>query len=501
MSAGRSPVRGLGAVTIAALLAGCSVTPQPITPGELATRAQDNRVAVVANQEPVTGPIDLYEAMARALKYNLDYKVEQLNQTVRDRELKLSTYDMLPQLVANAGYYGRSNQAGASSLSLLTGRQSLEPSTSTEKNVFSGDLTLSWDILDFGLSYVRAKQKADNVLVAAEERRKVSNRIIEDVRTSYWRAVSAERLLTKLGQLQGEVSTTLTNSERLADRRKSAPLVALTYQRELVEIEANVKSLSRELRIAKAQLAALMNLDPGTEYQLALPRREDALPAVNLSAEDEVMTALQNRPELRQVGYQQRINKRELDAQILSAFPSLKGFVGLNADSNDFLYNNNWAQYGARSAFNLMNVFRLPAAKKAVKAQGDALRAKELATAMAVMTQVHVARARYALYTSELETARHSYTVQSRIMGQIDGGFRGGAISQQTLLREQMNSLVSEVRYDIAYADAQNSYANLYAAMGLDSFLPEDTDRQSVAELSAALKGLWAQRETATTAK
>ena len=184
-------------VATAALLSGCSVTPKPLAPSELAMRAQQNAVDVTANQEPVGSEISLYDAMARALKYNLDYKVELMDEALKVRELNLSKFDMLPQLVASGGYFGRSNYSGASSLSLLTRRQSLEPSTSSERNIFSGDLTLSWDVLDFGLSYVRAQQKSDEVLISLERRRKVANRIIEDVRTSYWRAVSAERLLTK----------------------------------------------------------------------------------------------------------------------------------------------------------------------------------------------------------------------------------------------------------------------------------------------------------------
>jgi len=162
-------------------LSACAVTPKPMSAAELDTRAAHNRIATTADQEPVSGPIDLYEAMARALKYNLDYRVEQMQQDLKSRELNLASYDMLPQVVANGSYFGRSNQAGASSLSLLTRRQSLEPSTSTDRDVIAGDLGVSWDILDFGLSYIRANQKADGVLIAAEERRKVANRVAEIV--------------------------------------------------------------------------------------------------------------------------------------------------------------------------------------------------------------------------------------------------------------------------------------------------------------------------------
>lgn len=484
-------------LSVTALLSGCAVKPEPLTPSVLQTTAEKNFERVDAEQEPVTASIDLYEAMARALKYNLDYKVEMMDEALKSRELNLSRYDMLPQLVASAGYAGRNNYSGASSLSLITRRQSLEPSTSAEKNLYTADLTLSWDVLDFGLSYVRAKQNADEVLISQERRRKVANRIIEDVRTAYWRSVSAQRLLDKLQLLEDSVTATLENSERLAERRLSAPLTALTYQRELVEIQASVRRLQRELVIAKAQLAALMNLKPGTEFSLALPDRGQAMPEVKYSGEDMMLTALQNRSELREVSYRQRINAKELDAALLSALPSFRGILGVNVDSNDFLHNSDWMQWGARASWNVLNLFRYPAQKKAVKAQDDLLQQRELALTMAVITQVHVARARFAHLTEELSTASHQMRVQDKIMAQIRAGHKAGAMSQQTLLREEMNTLVAEVKYDIAYADTQNAYANLFGSMGIDDFSPDITGRENVQTLRASLTKLWDDRALA----
>ena len=232
-----------------------------------------------------------------------------------------------------------------------------------------------------------------------------------------------------------------------------------------------------------------------------LPPRDAALPPAPFTAEEEIDTALRNRPELHQLDYQERINRRELQAKIIAAFPSVKGFVGVDADSNDFLYHNNWVQYGARASWNLLSVVRLPAEKRTVRAQDDVLHAKALATAMAVMTQVQVARARYALYGSELDTARHQQRIQYGIMHQIDGGYKAGAISQQTLLREQMNSLVTQVKLDIAYADAQNAYANLYAAMGLDNYTPNVAPDRSVNGIAGDLREMWARRETLAEAR
>jgi outer membrane protein TolC len=171
--------------------------------------------------------------------------------------------------------------------------------------------------------------------------------------------------------------------------------------------------------------------------------------------------------------------------------------VGVNVDSNDFLYNNDWFQWGARASWNLLSLFRLGDHKKAVRAQEDLLRQRELALTMAVITQVHVSRARFGHLKEELDTAAHQMRVQDKILYQIRSGYKAGAMSQQTLLREEMNTLVAEVKYDIAYADAQNAYANLFASMGIDDFSPDVTGREDVTTLKNSLAGLWQNREAA----
>ncbi len=102
------------AVLLALLLAGCSVQPKAFDANENQARSADLVVRANADQEPVTGPIDLYEAMARAIKYNLDGRVELMNLALAQRELDLSRYDMLPKLVATVDYGGRDNYSGAS---------------------------------------------------------------------------------------------------------------------------------------------------------------------------------------------------------------------------------------------------------------------------------------------------------------------------------------------------------------------------------------------------
>src|SRR5262249_30708677 len=104
---------------------GCAITPIPLTADEVQSRVKGDRAVLTKDQEPLAGPVDLYEAMARALKYNLEARIELMHKMLAQTQLDLSHYAMLPRLAANAGFDGRNNFPGGVAQSLLTGRQVL----------------------------------------------------------------------------------------------------------------------------------------------------------------------------------------------------------------------------------------------------------------------------------------------------------------------------------------------------------------------------------------
>ena len=122
-------------VPVVLIAAGCTVRTEPLTPEANAVFGHEKLVRATANQEPITGSIDLYDAMARALKYNLDTKVEIMQAALKTREADLVSYSALPKVVAGAGYAGR-DQADPST-----------PST-RDDSIGTADLTFSWNILD-----------------------------------------------------------------------------------------------------------------------------------------------------------------------------------------------------------------------------------------------------------------------------------------------------------------------------------------------------------------
>jgi len=478
---------------LAIVLASCSVTTKPFTEIELALNADDKVQRVDADQEPVSKSISLYEAMARALKYNLDFQVQVFAKALENQKLIQARADMLPDLVANAHYSDRSNDPFSFSVSRL-GVPSVNPSTSREKQNLAKDLTFSWHILDFGLSYVRAKQASDKVLIAEEQKRKVVNRIIEDVRTAYWRAVSSERLLQGFERLEGRVARALSNLRALKRSGYTSPIAALTYQRELVDIKRQIQRLERELKTAKIQLAALMNVRPNKKYSLVIPKRNLSSLALQIPTGEMVRLALQNRPELRELAYSGRINEREAEVALLEMLPGIQLYAGANYDSNKFLLNNDWISWGSRASWNLMKLFTYPVRKRVVDTEAQLIDKRALAMTMAIMTQVEVARARYYYLRKSARTAGEYYRIQRQILRQIRASAQAHASSEQSRIREEMNTLIASAQYDIAFADLQNAFATIYASIGVDPHGDQLDLLESVENIAGALKETWNAR-------
>jgi outer membrane protein TolC len=470
------------------LASGCAVLPDPISEEEF-TRLGESRLARLdAEQVPVTAPIDLHEAMARALKYNLDHRVEEVQAALRLAELDLAHYEMLPKAVANSGYFERDSYDASSSYNLITRTPNFGASTSQERRIANSDSVFSWHILDFGLSYVRARQAADKALIAEETRRRVMHRVIEDVRSAFWRAASSERLHARLKRLEARAAAALRNAREVATSQEVSAITALTQQRELVEIRRTLKELGRDVVVAKSQLASLMNLKPGTKFTLAAPVAGKP-PRLAMPVQSMVHEAVSRRPELRENAYQRRINEHERDIALLELLPGIQIYAGGNYDSNDFLLNNHWLNWGAKASWNLIKVFQLPARREVIDGQDALIEERAMALTMAVMTQVHVSRARFVHLTSELATAEEFRTVQSDLVEQIRAEAEANRVSEQTLIREELGLLVAEAKRDLAHASVEGAYANCLAAMGLDPD-PSLLDASlPLAQLKERLKG------------
>lgn len=496
------------AISLAAVfaLSGCSVKPEVMKQEEVRQMVKDDLELLSQVVEPVSKPITLDEAIQRGLKYNLHKRVKMLEVALSEQQLDLVYYDMLPSLTASAGYSERSNYAAAQSVRFENGKPTAltgEYAVSQQLERPTADLTFSWNVLDFGLSYVRAQQQADKLLIAKEKQKKVEHNLTQEIRRAYYQAVSAEDLLARIQPMMVEVKQALKDSKEIQKQRLTkSPMEALSYQRELLDILRSLHTLESALISSKVELAELMGLKPGIEFALAEKVEKNyAVPGLKMELAELERLALENRPELAESRYQVRISEKEIKAAKLRLLPNLNLMSSLSTEDSRYLLNNDWYSYGANVSWNLLNVFKAGEMNKIAKTQVEIAKEQKLALSMAVLSQVHLSLVKF-------HQARKEYLLAKEYMGVADDIYtmtkRENELNVQSrlvLIKERLNNILATLRYSSSYANMQNSYGRIFASLGVEKEVLGDalTMQTVVEETPEPIKPLEsAQTQTAT---
>ncbi|MBO1112810.1 TolC family protein [Bordetella petrii] len=469
-------------------LTACSSTQlaAPYTKDEIEQRIEQDRKMMYADQEPVTHPITFYEAAARALKYNLDYRLKLMESALARNLVDVTRHEMLPKLIASAGYTSRSNESGGTSVGIDDGEVSLRPSTSEQRYHRLADLELTWSTLDFVVAYERSQQKMDQVLMAEERRRKVVQNVLQDVRNAYWRAVGAQRLIARVDELMERVNDGLA-SAREAEKRGLLPRQqALAYQRALLDAVGLLSTRRQDLELARSELAALMSLPPGTEFRVA-DEAEPAIPMPNFDVQTLEHLALENRPEIMEEWYRKRVTENDIKIAKAELWPHITFTAGAHYDSNKYLYNNSWNAIGIRVSWNLLNLLSMPALDAAGKNQDKVADLRRMALSMAVLTQVRVAAQRYYLAREQFNFAEQSMEVDSRLRDYAKASASISADSKLEYIRADARWLLSRYQRFAAYSDAQAAWGRLYNSVGLD-VMPDVIQSHDIATLAKEIQ-------------
>ncbi|ACT06899.1 conserved hypothetical protein [Dickeya chrysanthemi Ech1591] len=467
-----------------ALLAGCAVAPEPMTAQEQVAQAMSDRSRMFADQEPVRGTVTLEEAIARALKYNLSQRVALMEQAMEDDLRDVARLDMLPKLAARAGLQTRDNVAASSSQSITTGRQSLEASTSQDHTSRNGDLTLSWNVLDFGISYVNARMQANKTLAAEERRRKVVADITRQVRTAYWEAATAQRLKPEVTRALSEARQSLEYARQTERERLLAPVEALRFQKNMLEMVRQLEVVDSDLALAKSRLAALMNLPPASEFSLVVPD-ENSLntPKMRYTLGELENVSMVRRPEIREESYQARNAVLEARRSLLRLLPGVNLFAGINGDSNSYLVNHSWANAGVQVSGNLLNVFAWSSVKRAGESAQALAESRRQAMRMAVLAQVNIAWQEYQSSVQMFNRYQELARIQQGIYRQTALNYHNQAATQMEQVRVSTETILTTRARDRSYAAMQNALGSIYQASGLD-MLPDRVGDTSLAALS-----------------
>lgn len=463
----RKTPNSLIVITIIMLLTGCSITPEKLTKQQIKDVIDHDKKLLYVDQEPITGDLSLSDVMARALIYNLEHRTQRMAEAVALGQFELAKYEMLPTLAGSAGFSNRNNVDASTSRSIYSGNESEEPTTSSSQASTIGDLSISWNILDFGVSYFQAKQEADRYLISDGSRKKVVLSLLHQAKTVYWKAVTAQELQEPVQQGLVKSMQAISNINKGIDSGIYPNLLQpLQQKRQLLQTVAELETLQESLNQSRLALANLINVPINQLPRLKEPESFD-LPNISAPIEKLELTALLNSTNLAEQIYSTRIERLETRKALLRLLPGIEFNYDLKYDSNEYLYNESWSEVGIRVSWNLMRLASFGQTIKNSKVREKLIEQQRLAVTMAVITQLNISLQTYKTTQKRLIKAEELKDIDQLILGYSINSTATNSTSIIEEITNQVGSLKTRMEYLKALSDAHEAYSSVWVSLGL----------------------------------
>lgn len=413
----------------------------------------DMQTMFAATPRKIEKPIDMYMAMALALKYNYTRRVVSYQQSLI--QAGKSPANRLPEIFSSAGYVNTLNPGAMDS-----------------------ELKLAWNILDVGTVYYQTRDAVYQSNVAYEQGRKVIHNLLQETRVLYWKTLTAQRLLPVIDEMIEfmtlEVDELNSRAGELAQKGESLTMPDLVKKRKYMEAVKKLSAEKRELETAQVRLASLMGFHPSTEFKLVGKEYGNfELPEIKSSLSEMEWIALTNRPELR---------VRDMVTNIEEIKSSFRVFEdpGTARYKNDpRYYNRRWAQKAKQIGMSAFENPRQPSGSEL-----ETLRRQRMTTL--VLSQVYVAWARYMSAVEDYQISHELANVSEDIAE--DAAVKDGSKAEKSQL-EAARAIEDEVRALLAYVNLQDALGNLYSTLGMDA-IPYYMLNEKPSKIAVYLRGV-----------
>lgn len=385
----------------------------------------------IGTPSKITKPVDMYMAMALALKYNYTRRLASYKESLVSGNISPNAS---PTMAENLGY-----------------------ETATYSAAVPADLKVSWNLLDLSSLYYQNSLTASEI-AAQEQSRKVVNNIILEARSLYWKALAAQRLIPVIDDMNEYLVRVVdeinacSNEKTKAGKTPSTSL--LLKKRKYLENIKQLADLRKKFETAETEFAGLLGLYPSTEIKLAGAEYGNfPIPSLRAKIQQLEWLALTNRPELRV--FDLGTSKDELDLVI-------KEFDNVNDSDyrqNPNYYNRKWAKNSNNLSMTVFEEVR----SQDISAYNSLARQR---ISHIIINQVYLAWAMYQAavedYLLNMGLAATSEDIAEDITN------KEGANKTISHL-ESSRAIIDEANAYLSYIDVQEAIGRLYASIGMDA--------------------------------
>lgn len=447
-----------------ATLPGCK-TPDP---AEVRREHAEAELALWAERAAAPeGPLDLDRALALAIENNLDLQVLRMQRELAAEDSSARRLAMLPRLTAEGELSYRSRKRISSSEGADTGRESLEPSFSSERFERSGGLELVWGALDFGVAYFRSRQAIHAETIAESQQQSARQQLALDVTRWYFIALVADRAVAESKELLGRLAEREATIKRQVAEQQISAYAGLGAQETMMLARIRLAQMEREQKKAHARLRSLLGLAQGPQLQLTPGQLEEAVPGL-LGVEELEREALASHPQLTEQDMQGLIAAEQVKIAIASLLPSPAAFLGLQADGNPFLRHKVWAEAGVRVSWDLLSLPRKWKELGAARTAAELRDMQRMAVAMGVLTKLHLALIAHDDAREQLRLSRGLLKLRNQRASAANKQLASGKLDPGAALEAELAALFARLRVHDAIAQLRLARQRVLHAVGRD---------------------------------
>lgn len=422
-------------------------------------------------------PLTLDDLIQIGLRNNLEVRISKLNQEISNKETLAQRLRMLPGLTADARFEYRDLLRKSDVYNWKDDRDDRDYTVSELKDTLRGNLSLTWNVLDTVVAYVRSNAMEMQEQVLERKRRRQAQQLALDITEAYWQAAALEDALDYVHAVEKRLKAVKRKIDSAVDARDLDRMDAAESELRLKELELTIRQLQANLSSSRLELSRLLGFNQNVQYTLARPPIKPIVAAMPHTKELDIDSleeyALLHRPELYQSDIQVMIQKEEAKRAFLNLFPGVSFFAATHYDDNRLLLSNTWNTVGAGVGWNLLdipaNLARLKGQEKSI----DMAEAQRLMMTVGVITQVHIALLDYAIKVDRFRLLEETYLLAADLLDMAQTKNSAGRLPDLAVTQRYLEEMASKLRRDEAVVDMMVAHKRLCVSIGM---APQDCD-------------------------
>lgn len=414
-------------------------------------------------------PLSLEEVISIAMDRNLDVQLQQLEEAFQSEKVFAQKLRMLPDGTGNADINNRdSNPAWFSrTVNLPGGPGPIGPfaTQSTSKWVRLYDLTAAWNVIDFGLSYVRTQQEKNRYLLTKQRNLRARQNLVLDIYRAYYRAIVAKQAITQSKVLITALQKRQETLRRQISEQTVSEMQGLVNENRLIDLQIKLYAFDNEYKSALTEVSALMGVPPNSCFELADAVFEEVEVGDICITEFEKM-ALRYRPELMAQEMQFTIDVEEVKASMIEMMPNARLFASIWHDDDMFILFHDWFKFGTTLSWNFL---QLPAKwqnTETLDVRTQVSWETRLSMSMGVLTQVHLSYINVQESRLQYGLSKDLYSVKDRQLAVARVLERSGELSTDDVLVFEVEALFARVNAIKAFSNLEIALEQLSNSVG-----------------------------------